>query len=150
MHDAGLHPRLREDRLDRFGETLQSVDAADQHVADAALLQLVQHREPELGALRALEPEPEHVPLAVEVDADRDVAGEVADGACVADLHDQRVEEEDRVDVLEPLRDRSPSGEDDSSQALPTQRIGQTRRAPQAKHDRLAAARGAAVAGQAP
>ena len=101
VHDAGLHPGLREDRFDRLGEALEPVDAADQDVADAALLQLAQHGEPELGALRALEPEPEHVAFALEVDADRDVAGEVADGAAVSDLHDQRVEEEDRVNVLE-------------------------------------------------
>ena len=57
--------------------------------------------QPELGALAGLEPDPEHVALAVEVDADRDVAGLVADGAAVPDLDDQRVEKQDRVDVLE-------------------------------------------------
>src|SRR5581483_8600575 len=36
VHDAGLHSRGWEDRLDRFREALQSVDAADQDVADAA------------------------------------------------------------------------------------------------------------------
>src|SRR5215218_6704906 len=51
VHDAGLYPRLREDRFDRLGEALQAVDAADQHVPDAALLQLGQNGEPELGAL---------------------------------------------------------------------------------------------------
>src|SRR5207247_6202952 len=76
-------------------------DRPDQDVADTALLQLGQDGEPELGALAALEPESQDVALTVHVDADRHVAGEVADGAAVADLHDQRVEEEDRVDVLE-------------------------------------------------
>jgi hypothetical protein len=45
VHDAGLHLGLREDGLDRFREALQPVDAADQDVADAALLQLAQHGE---------------------------------------------------------------------------------------------------------
>src|SRR3954471_11154265 len=36
VHDAGLDPRLRERRLDRLGEALQPVDAADQDVIDAA------------------------------------------------------------------------------------------------------------------
>jgi hypothetical protein len=32
MHDAGLHPGLREDRLDRLRKALEPVDAGDQHV----------------------------------------------------------------------------------------------------------------------
>ena len=36
MHDAGLHPRLREGRLDRLGEALKAVDAGDQDILDAA------------------------------------------------------------------------------------------------------------------
>jgi hypothetical protein len=37
---------IREDRFDRLGEALEAVDAADEDVADAALLELGQHREP--------------------------------------------------------------------------------------------------------
>jgi hypothetical protein len=85
--------------LDRLGEPLEPVDVADQHVIDAALLELAQHREPELGALRGLEPEPDHV--TVEFDPDGQVADAVSDRAAVADLYDQAVEEEDRVDVLQ-------------------------------------------------
>jgi hypothetical protein len=48
-----------------------------------------------------LEPEAKHIPLALQVDADRDVTDTVTDSAAVPDLHDQRVEEEDRVDVFE-------------------------------------------------
>ena len=51
MDDAGLHPRLREHGLDRLGEACQAVDAGDEDVADAALLQVVQDGQPELGAL---------------------------------------------------------------------------------------------------
>ena len=40
VHDARLHDRLRVDRLDRFGEPLQPVDAADQDVLNAALLEI--------------------------------------------------------------------------------------------------------------
>jgi hypothetical protein len=40
VDDAGLHDHGRVDRLDRFREALQPVDAADQDVFDAALLEL--------------------------------------------------------------------------------------------------------------
>jgi hypothetical protein len=101
VHDAGLDPGLGEDGLDRRGEALEPVDAADQDVLEAALFELGRHREPGLGALRGLEPEPGHVAFAVQVDPDRHVAGAVSDRAAVADLHDQAVEKQDRVDVLE-------------------------------------------------
>jgi hypothetical protein len=63
-----------------------------------------QDLQPELGALGALKAHPEDVALAVEVDADRQVAGDVADRLAVADLHDQRVELQDRVDRLQRPR----------------------------------------------
>ena len=49
MHQTRLHGRLRERRLDRLGEPAQPVDAEDQHVGDAALLELTQHLHPELS-----------------------------------------------------------------------------------------------------
>src|SRR3954453_17956884 len=51
LHDAGLDGGGGEDRLDRLREALEPVDAADQDVAHAALLELRQHLHPELGAL---------------------------------------------------------------------------------------------------
>jgi hypothetical protein len=45
-----------------------------------------------------LKPHAEDVALAVEVDADRQVAGVVFDRLAVADLDDQRVEVDDGVD----------------------------------------------------
>jgi len=44
VHDARLNPRLRKDRGDRFREAGQAVDAGDQDVFDAALVQIVEHR----------------------------------------------------------------------------------------------------------
>jgi hypothetical protein len=32
MHDAGLDDRLREDGVDRFGESLQAIDDGDENV----------------------------------------------------------------------------------------------------------------------
>ena len=100
MDDAGLHPRLREDGLDRLGEPLQPVDAGDQDVLDAALLQVVEDLEPEL-ARWFLEPHPEHVPVTVEGDAQGEVADPALHAACFSDLDHEAVEEDDLVDVLQ-------------------------------------------------
>jgi hypothetical protein len=43
-----------EDRLDRLRQACEAVDAADQDVAHAALLELGQHLHPELGAHRCI------------------------------------------------------------------------------------------------
>ena len=101
MNQARLHPGLGVDGFDRFGEAGQPVDAADEHVPDAAGLQIGQDLQPELGALGALEPHAEHVAVAVEVDPDRQIAGEVSDRLPVADLDHERVQVEDRVDLLQ-------------------------------------------------
>ncbi len=91
VDQAGLHPGLREDGLDRLGEAGQPVDAADHDVGDAACLEVGQDLQPELGALATLKPDPQDLALAVCVDADRQVAGVVADRLAVADLDDERV-----------------------------------------------------------
>ena len=82
--------RVRERRFDRR-EAGEAVDADEQDVGDAAGLQIGEDVQPELRALGLLEPQAEHVALAVEVDAQRDVARLVFDGVAVADLHHQRV-----------------------------------------------------------
>jgi hypothetical protein len=66
--DAGLHPRLGEHGLDRFREAGQAVEAADQNVVDTAVVQVVEHGQPELGALGVLPPDAEHLALAVDAD----------------------------------------------------------------------------------
>ena len=66
VHHARLDHGLGEDRLDRLGEPFEPVDAADQDVADAALLELGEDLHPELRALGLLKPEPEHVALALD------------------------------------------------------------------------------------
>jgi hypothetical protein len=53
VHDARLNPGVGVDRSDRVGEPGQAVDAGDQDVFDAALVQVVEDRQPELGALLA-------------------------------------------------------------------------------------------------
>jgi hypothetical protein len=41
VHDAGLHDRLRINRGDRLGKSLEPVDRGDQDVVDTARLELV-------------------------------------------------------------------------------------------------------------
>jgi hypothetical protein len=67
VHDAGLHPGRGEDGLDRLGEAGEPIDAADQDVLDAALVEVVEDGQPELRALCFLPPDPEHVALASTV-----------------------------------------------------------------------------------
>src|SRR3954465_242163 len=59
--------------------------------------------------LGLLEPDPEYVPLAIDPDAEREVAGSALHRPALADLQHQRVEEEHRLDVVEwpllPLAD---------------------------------------------
>jgi hypothetical protein len=49
MHDAPLHDRGRERRVDRVGEAGQAVDAGDEDVADAAVAQVGRDAAPEAG-----------------------------------------------------------------------------------------------------
>jgi hypothetical protein len=77
------------------------VGAGHQDVGDAALAQLGEDLQPELGALGLLKPDSEHVAPAVGVDADRQTAGVVAHGLAVADLDHQRIEVDDRVERLQ-------------------------------------------------
>jgi hypothetical protein len=94
VDDAGLDDRLREDGVDRLREALEAIDDGDQDVAYAAVLQLVHHPEPELGALGLLDPDAENLLAAVGQDAERDINGLVADEAFVPDLDPYRVEED--------------------------------------------------------
>jgi hypothetical protein len=62
----------------------------------------------ELRALGLLKPHPEHVAVAVDGDAEREVTGAALDAAALADLEDQAVEEDHRIDVLQrPLLPRA-------------------------------------------
>ena len=56
VHNAGLHHRSREHRLDCLRKTLQPIDNRDQDVADPTVAQLVDDPQPELGALVGVDP----------------------------------------------------------------------------------------------
>ena len=96
MHDAGLHPCLEEDGGDRLREAGEAVDAGDQHVGDAAAVEVVEDGQPELRALGVLPPDPQGFAVAV----DGEIAGAGADRAVFSDPDVHRVEVDDRVDPL--------------------------------------------------
>ena len=81
VNDAGLHPGLGEDGLDRVREPGEAVDAGDQDVLDAALVEVVEDGQPELRALVVLPPDPQGFAVAVASDSDGQIASAGADGA---------------------------------------------------------------------
>ncbi len=109
MDDAGLHHGLRKHRRNRFGKAFEPIDHGDQDVVDAAGFELVDHLEPELGALGLLDPKPEHVLLAVWIERQRHIDGLVLDQAFVTDFDPQCVEKHHGIDRIErpvlPLTD---------------------------------------------
>ncbi len=104
MHDAQLDLGLRVDRLDGVGESGEPVHAADQHVAHPAVLQLVEDPHPELGALRAGEPQAQKLLLALHVHAQGQVDRAVAHLTVLAALDHDRVQIHDRVDRVQRPR----------------------------------------------
>src|SRR6185369_1178600 len=97
------------DGSDRLGKALQAVDNGDQHVLDAAVLELVHDAQPEFGALVLFEPKPQDFLAAVGAHAERDMDGLISYQSFVADLDPQRVEKDQRVDLLQ--RPRLPGGD---------------------------------------
>src|SRR5580700_2562130 len=104
MHDASLNRRLRKHGGDRVRKALQAVDDGDQHIFDAAVLQLVHHPQPELGAFILLEPQPQDLLGSIGAHAERDMDRLVADQSFVADLHSQGVEEDQRIGRFQRAR----------------------------------------------
>jgi hypothetical protein len=101
VHDAGLHSGLRVDRTDRVGQPLQAVDHGDQDVLTAARPEFIEHLEPELRPFGLLDPQAQHVALAIGLNAQGQIDCLVADHAVVADLHPQGVEEHHRIHRFE-------------------------------------------------
>ena len=101
MNDAGLDHGVWKHSGDRLREALEAINDSDQDVADSTGLELVHHPQPELRALRLLDPEPQDLLVAGAGDADGEIDGLVPDQALVANLDPERVEVNDRIDRLE-------------------------------------------------
>ena len=103
VDDAGLHQRLGEDGLYRLREAFQPIDDGDQDIGHAALLDLVHVRQPELGALGLLDPQAQDFLGSVRAHADADIDRLVLHHLVRADLDDQGVEEDERIDGFQGL-----------------------------------------------
>lgn len=109
MHDARLMHSFREGRVDGLAEAGEAIGADEQDVVNAAIFQLCQDAEPELGAFARGHPEPQHVACAVDAHAECDVERALLYLAAVAHADEQRVEIDDRIHGLE--RPRLPGSE---------------------------------------
>lgn len=100
MNDACLDDRAVPHRIHRFGKALEAVADHHAHICGAAVLDLGQHRQPELGALAAVAgPQAQDVALPGASDPNRHVDRPIGDLA-VADLDVDGVDEHHRVHRL--------------------------------------------------
>jgi hypothetical protein len=102
VHHAQVHLGQGPGGPDRLRQALEPVTTDDERVADPPVAQLGEQAHPELGALPTggADPQAQHVTLAVQVDAHGHVDRPVGDLA-VADLHDDGVDQDDRVHGVE-------------------------------------------------
>ncbi len=101
VYDAGLHGGLREHAADRLGQPLQAIYHRDQNVGHAARAQLVEHLQPELGPFGLFNPQSKNLPRPVRAHTQRQVYRLVPHDRVFTDLHPQRIEEHDRVQILQ-------------------------------------------------
>lgn len=99
VQDAELHLHLRG--------VLQSVQTRDQDILDAPGFQIRQHLRPELRAFVRRRPQPQHVLLSIEINADGHVHCPVIHPPFVSHLHHLRVQKHNRFDrLLRPVLPR--------------------------------------------
>lgn len=101
MDDAGLDHRFGLVRLDGIRKAREPVAADEQDVADSALGELGAHVRPKRGALIGLDPDSQDVLDPVHVDPDRQMGRPVGHMPARADLHADRVQIDDRRELVE-------------------------------------------------
>lgn len=70
VHDAQLNGGMRIDGFNRFRKALQPIDASNEDVGNAPVLQLRHHLQPELGPFGLGDPQAQHFLLAGQIDTD--------------------------------------------------------------------------------
>ncbi|SSI83056.1 Uncharacterised protein [Acinetobacter baumannii] len=101
MYDAQLDAGLRIYRVYGVREAFQSVDAGDEDVVQAAILQFCQHIQPELRAFIFGQPHTQQFFLAFDVDAQSQKHGFIDDATVLPDLKDNTVKVNNRIDGIQ-------------------------------------------------
>src|SRR5690606_20867844 len=70
VYDAELHTGLRENGCDGLREALQAIDTGDEDIFHTTLLQVGQHRKPELGAFTLGEVKADQVLAALDINTE--------------------------------------------------------------------------------
>lgn len=101
MDDAALVFCLRESRLNRLPDPGQPVSADDLDVLDPAILKAVENGQPVLGALVIADLDCQDTFLSFAADSKDDVSRHLPNGPIVPDGVVDRVDVENRIDVIE-------------------------------------------------
>ena len=100
MDDAQLHLGFREDGRNRFREALETVDAGNEDIVDAAIFEFGYDLQPEFRALVFCHPQAKGLLFTFERNADGEIDGLVDDVAGIAGCDAQGVQVHDRIPVL--------------------------------------------------
>ena len=100
MHHAHLHARLRIDGLSGFGQAGQPIHTGNKEIFDPTVLQLSEHREPELGSLGLGDPHAQQFLLPFQVDRQHQVKRFIEHTLVLAYLDYQTVDVDNRINGL--------------------------------------------------
>ena len=98
MHHAGLERRRRIRGLERFWHALEAIGDGDEDVRTPARLEVREDLQPELRAFGLLDPNPQDVARAVRQHRQGEIHGFAAHHGLIANLHAERVEEDDGIE----------------------------------------------------
>ena len=104
MDDAKLNLSLRVRAGNGIGESLQTIDAGDQDILDAAVLQLGQHAEPELRSFGFGKPQAQKLLVTCQIDAQSEINGLVDDTLVLADFQHDTVQVDDGIKRIQWAR----------------------------------------------
>ena len=100
MHHAQLHPGLWIDGLYGFRQAGQPIHTGKKEIFDPTVLQLREHREPELGSLGLGDPHAKPLLLSFQVDRQHQVKRFIEHTLVLAYLDDQTVDVDNRINGL--------------------------------------------------